>query len=131
MLQFTKIGMALASEAQGCQENPQESVSPWMFKKLCGMRHPEFATSHQQDAQEFLGFLLEQISREEHQHQGRISSSNLEKHFEIGLKTRIECQESHRVRYLTSCLRDHNTKLVRFHHLNPLKYPSHAGILSR
>ena len=98
MVQFTKIGVALASEAQGCQGNPQESVSPWMFKKLCGMRHPEFATSHQQDAQEFLGFLLEQISREEHQNQGRISSTNFEKYFEIGLKTRIECQESHRVR---------------------------------
>lgn len=87
--------MALVSESQGCLGDPQKSVSPWMFKKLCGMRHHEFATGHQQDAYEYFSFVLEQITKEELQ--GRVLLSNLERSFEVGFCTRIECMESHRV----------------------------------
>jgi ubiquitin carboxyl-terminal hydrolase 5/13 len=49
--QFTKVGMALSSDTQGCsRENnsDQRSISPWMFKRICGQRHHEFSTSNQQ-----------------------------------------------------------------------------------
>jgi uncharacterized UBP type Zn finger protein len=95
--QFTKVGAALASDSQGCLANPKQSVSPWMLKKLCGMRHPEFATCQQQDAQEFLSFLIDQVAREEHGNKDRIGDANFENNFKMGLQTRIQCQESHRV----------------------------------
>lgn len=94
--------MALASEAQGCLGDPRTSVSPWMFKKICGSRHPEFATGHQQDAYEFFSFILEQIDREEFQGGERMPKSNINKAFEVGLRSRIECSESHRVRNSSS-----------------------------
>lgn len=96
--QFTKVGAALASDSQGCSAHPKQYVSPWMLKKLCGMRHPEFATYQQQDAQEFLSFLIDQVSREEHGNKERIGDANFENNFKMRLQTRIECQESHRVR---------------------------------
>ncbi|KAI8100790.1 hypothetical protein M9434_005181 [Picochlorum sp. BPE23] len=97
--QFTKVGAALASDSQGCLANPKQCVSPWMLKKLCGMRHPEFATCQQQDAQEFLSFLIDQVAREEHGNKDRIGDANFENNFKMGLQTRIQCQESHRTSY--------------------------------
>lgn len=36
-----------------------DSVTPQVYRQLVGKLHPEFATSHQQDAEEFLSLLLQ------------------------------------------------------------------------
>ena len=38
-------------------------VAPHMFKSLVGKGHAEFSTNHQQDAQEFLLYLLDMIDK--------------------------------------------------------------------
>eukprot|EP00890_Picochlorum_soloecismus_P003650 jgi/Picsp_1/4286/NSC_01795-R1_ubiquitin carboxyl-terminal hydrolase 5 isoform 2 len=104
ILQFTKVGMALSSNTQGCsRENhsEQRSISPWMFKRICGQRHHEFSTSNQQDAQEFLSFLLEQISRAERQNNERVPGFDTISNFQFTLETRVECNESKYVSYKT------------------------------
>lgn len=42
-----------------------EGVSPYMLKSLVGRGHPEFGTSHQQDACEYFLHLLDFIDRRE------------------------------------------------------------------
>ena len=38
-------------------------IAPHMFKSLVGKGHAEFSTNHQQDAQEFLLYLLDMIDK--------------------------------------------------------------------
>ena len=44
----------------------QAGIRPAMLKALLGRGHPEFATMRQQDADEFLQFLVEQVRRQPH-----------------------------------------------------------------
>lgn len=124
------MGLALASESQGCKDDPRESVSPWMFKKLCGMRHPEFATGHQQDAYEFFSFLLEQIAREEFQGKDRISNSNFEQAFEVGFRTRFKCLQSSRVSFFINWKEvDNSQRSTYILHHKIMLFSLHAGVL--
>ena len=51
-----------------------------------------------QDAQEFLSFLLEQISRAEQQNIERVQGFDTISNFQFALETRVECSESKYVR---------------------------------
>lgn len=57
-----------------------------MFKTLIGKGHPEFQTSHQQDAQEYFFYLLEKIQRLE-----KKTGDNPSEMFEFELETRVHC----------------------------------------
>jgi len=67
----TKQGFSLLSASDvvtihpdGSQEESQTGISPRMLKSLIGKGHAEFAGVKQQDAQEFLIWLLSRIGRE-------------------------------------------------------------------
>jgi len=47
------------------QDDPKVVVAPQMFRSLIGRGHPEFSSGRQQDAAEFVQYLLEQLSRAE------------------------------------------------------------------
>jgi ubiquitin carboxyl-terminal hydrolase 5/13 len=69
-------------------EYEQSGVKPHMFKTLVGRDHKEFKTNLQQDAQEYLAYLLEKLQRMEksqgnHHYPGDI--------FDFEIETRIQC----------------------------------------
>jgi ubiquitin carboxyl-terminal hydrolase 5/13 len=61
---FTHIVDAVTLHPDGSQEESQHGISPRMLKTLIGKGHAEFAGVKQQDAQEFLIWLLSRIQRE-------------------------------------------------------------------
>jgi len=48
------------------------TVRPLSFKALVGKGHPEFSSMRQQDAAEFMGYLLEKLARVEHAEAARL-----------------------------------------------------------
>jgi ubiquitin carboxyl-terminal hydrolase 5/13 len=68
-------------------------IRPLMFKALIGQGHREFATKKQQDAHEFLLYLLTLVERN-----CRGSSSPTES-LKFRVEDRIECTRSHKVKY--------------------------------
>ena len=96
MCQMSKLSVGLLTEKYS---KPDESVSlaPQMFKFLVGKGHPEFSTGNQQDAQEYLGHLLDKIDRAEHaNNDGNLPTSKL---FEFTYEERVQCTQSNKVRY--------------------------------
>ncbi|KAM0792178.1 hypothetical protein ACM66B_004875 [Microbotryomycetes sp. NB124-2] len=76
----------------------QEGIRPNMFKSLVGKDHAEFSTMRQQDAGEFLSYLLEQIRR---------SSKSLQtvdptQIFGFAFEERVQCLKCRGVRYKVS-----------------------------
>lgn len=99
-----KIAKKIEYEGQSEEEKAkveyqQDGVKPHMFKTLVGKDHPEFKTSLQQDAQEYLHHVLEKLQRMERA-QGQ--SSYPGDAFEFEIETRVECQSCHGVKYTTS-----------------------------
>ena len=80
--QYVKVQDALL-RLVGTGVNSSQAVTPWMFKRACGARNSLWASGAQQDAHEYMGFLLEALG--------------LEREYEVGLRTRITCPESGRV----------------------------------
>ena len=79
--QYVKVQDAMLRLA-GTGVNSSEAVAPWMFKRACGKKNALWASGAQQDAHEFMGFLLEALG--------------IEKEFEVGMRTRVTCPESGR-----------------------------------
>ena len=69
-----------------------------MFKALIGRGHREFGSMRQQDAQEFLLYLLSEIDHSQRAHSG---APNPVDAFRFQLEERVECVMSGRVRYST------------------------------
>ncbi|KAH6581014.1 hypothetical protein BASA61_009275 [Batrachochytrium salamandrivorans] len=78
------------------EERGQEGVPPLMFKDIIGRGHSEFSTMRQQDAQEFLQYLLTTTEQKEH-----ASGNDPSKVFRFNLEQRIQCLECEQVRYKT------------------------------
>ncbi|KAK4053694.1 ubiquitin C-terminal hydrolase Ubp14 [Microbotryomycetes sp. JL201] len=76
----------------------QEGIRPNMFKSLVGKDHAEFSTMRQQDAGEFLSYLLEQIRRSSKALQTQDPTTI----FGFGFEERVQCCECRGVRYKTS-----------------------------
>lgn len=64
----------------------QDGVRPQSFKNLIGKGHHEFSSGRQQDAQEYLQFVLDKIEKEEKIH-GRVNPCKM---FEFDLEHRYE-----------------------------------------
>lgn len=84
------------------------TVAPRAFKRVFASGHTEFSTGRQQDAAEYLFWLLDVLQRAEHAAftDGRLAGDKPTKAlFEFGLSERTQCASSKRSRYKTSrCL---------------------------
>ncbi|XP_028393855.1 ubiquitin carboxyl-terminal hydrolase 5-like [Dendronephthya gigantea] len=71
-------------------------ISPHMFKSLVGKGHAEFSTNRQQDAQEYLLYLLDMIDKLQRKSS---TTNNPVDNFRFKVEDRIECIESKKVKY--------------------------------
>ncbi|CAF0743098.1 unnamed protein product [Adineta steineri] len=69
------------------------SFRPIHMKETIGMRAPRFATSDQQDAQEFMNFLLDEIHKEMKEVNGNESNNIIEELFFGKIQSTITCLE--------------------------------------
>ncbi|KAK9464515.1 hypothetical protein V1512DRAFT_268129 [Lipomyces arxii] len=77
-------------------ESPyQRGIAPAMFKSLVGKNHAEFSTMRQQDAYEFLLYLLQTVNRTSHQQ--KTEDPTLSFNFET--EQRLQCLGCSRVSY--------------------------------
>lgn len=75
----------------------QKGISPGMFKALVGRGHEEFSTMRQQDAFEFLVYLLEKVSASSVKNK----LPDPTKAFKFAVEQRLECLNCHKIRYKT------------------------------
>lgn len=84
---------------------PQVGIRPRAFKTLMGRFDPTFASKSQQDASEFLISFLRALERSQRESEngGSNGSSNngvpLCDQYTVNIEERLECGETHRVRY--------------------------------
>ncbi|KAJ3082605.1 hypothetical protein HK102_001574 [Quaeritorhiza haematococci] len=92
------------SKPQEEQQQPlsgQDGIAPTMFKALVGKDHPDFSTMRQQDAQEFLQYLVRIVEQKERSAGSGSNASDPSKTFEFVMEERLQCVTCHRVRYKT------------------------------
>ena len=107
-VQMSKLGHGLVSgdystrpKSEGTDEEKaadedRRGIAPHMFKSLVGKGHAEFSTNHQQDAQEFLLYLLDMIDKVQRKSP---RNRNPVDNFRFKVEDRIECIESKKVKY--------------------------------
>lgn len=78
-------------------EEYQDGIRPASFKFFFGEGHPDFSSNKQQDALEYLSYLLEKIKNYE-----KRRKINPFKLFEFDIDSRLECNECHSVKYRTT-----------------------------
>ncbi|KAK9478621.1 hypothetical protein V1514DRAFT_55170 [Lipomyces japonicus] len=83
-------------EAYNSDEAPyQKGIAPSMFKALIGKNHEEFSTMRQQDAFEFLIYIIQEISRASVQSK----QTDPTKIFNFVSEQRLQCLGCHKVNY--------------------------------
>eukprot|EP00210_Caulerpa_lentillifera_P003073 g2935.t1 len=102
--QMTKLGVALIQGRTGqASSDSNGAVRPFSFKTLVGQGHVEFSSNHQQDSAEYFMHLLEVMDRSEKASETRFplleDSPLTSSMFGFQQEERMECMESHRVRY--------------------------------
>lgn len=75
------------------------AVCPRLFKKVFAQQHPEFSTGAQQDAQEYLLYLLEEMRRHVKASAGTAGSMHPADVMEMVVEQRVQCMQCHKVRY--------------------------------
>ncbi|KAJ3310928.1 hypothetical protein HDV04_004534 [Boothiomyces sp. JEL0838] len=80
--------------ANGLYSGKYQSISPLMIKQIIGKESQEFNSMRQQDAQEFLGFYLDLIEKQEKQ-----SGNDPSSVFKFMLQQRLQCIECEHVQY--------------------------------
>ena len=83
---------------EGEIEEYQDGIRPSSFKLFFGKGHPDFSSNKQQDALEYLSYLIEKMKKEEK----KLDKFDPMKLFEFDLETRMECNECHSVKYKNS-----------------------------
>uniref|UniRef100_A0A0N4ZNJ6 Ubiquitin carboxyl-terminal hydrolase n=1 Tax=Parastrongyloides trichosuri TaxID=131310 RepID=A0A0N4ZNJ6_PARTI len=91
--QFVKVFTSLLSGKFSNSNGQDQGIRPTQFRKIMGKGHPEFSTSKQQDAEEYLRHIFEVIEK------GRNLPLNPVKDFQMNLETRLEDGASGRVKY--------------------------------
>ena len=83
---------------EGEIEEYQDGIRPSSFKLYFGKGHPDFSSNKQQDAFEYLSYIIEKIKKEEK----KFEKFDPMKLFEFDLETRMECNDCHNVKYKNS-----------------------------
>ena len=83
---------------EGEIEEYQDGIRPSSFKLYFGKGHPDFSSNKQQDAFEYLSYLIEKMKKEEK----KLEKFDPMKLFEFDLETRMECNDCHSVKYKNS-----------------------------
>ncbi|UYV68713.1 USP5 [Cordylochernes scorpioides] len=101
-LQMAKVAVGLLSgdysrpppeETDAEEWQSQQAIQPNMFKNLVGRGHPEFSTKRQQDAQEFLLYLINLLEKHNR------SQKNPADCLRFMMEERLECGASKMVSY--------------------------------
>lgn len=80
--------------------DPKYRLAPRMFKHLIGKDHVDFKTGQQQDAAQFLQYLLEQLDRAELKYDRNMQkTSHL---FSFQSQSRLHCASDHKIKYKDS-----------------------------
>ena len=82
---------------EGEIEEYQDGIKPSSFKLFFGKDHAEFSTNKQQDAFEYMNYLLEQLKKYD-----KVRNINPLKLFEFQIEVRLECNECNSVKYRKS-----------------------------
>jgi ubiquitin carboxyl-terminal hydrolase 5/13 len=109
IVQLTKLANALTSGTFSIPQNQLDSVSPTdpkyrlaprMLKHIIGKDHVDFRTAQQQDAAQFLQYLLEQLDRGEVKcDSSMLQTSNI---FSFQTETRLLCSADQKIKYKES-----------------------------
>ncbi|PFH46693.1 hypothetical protein AMATHDRAFT_7506 [Amanita thiersii Skay4041] len=93
-------GQGDGGQQQQLQIKFQEGIRPIGFKTLVAKGHAEFATMKQQDAEEFLGHLIDVLRRDARKQGVHLGSrDDATAVFSFGLEQRLQCGNCSRVRY--------------------------------
>ena len=91
---------------EGEIEEYQDGIRPISFKYFFGKGSKDFSSNKQQDAFEYLNYLLETMKKEEKKAQKKGGDNNNKFNpmelFEFDLETRMECNDCHGVKYNTT-----------------------------
>jgi ubiquitin carboxyl-terminal hydrolase 5/13 len=106
LVQTAKLASALSSGVYSIPKDeldstapthPKYRLAPRMFKHLIGKDHVDFRTGQQQDAAQFMQYLLEQLDRAELKHDR--SSSKTSDVFAFQTQDRLVCSEDQKIKY--------------------------------
>lgn len=106
LVQTTKLASALTSGAYAIPEeelnsqiptHPKYRLAPRMFKHLIGKDHIDFRTGHQQDAAQFLQYLMEQIDRAETKFDKNMARTSHV--FSFKTQARLLCSADQKIKY--------------------------------
>ncbi len=104
--QMCKVVTGLCSGRYSSPSSPPhqlpagDEVVPRLFKYLVGHNHQEFSTNRQQDVVEYIVHLLDLMERSDKERGLALSfGKRIPQLFQFRLQTRIECGQSHMVRY--------------------------------
>ena len=89
---------ATEENKEGEIEEYQDGIRPSSFKLYFGKGHPDFSSNKQQDAFEYLSYLIEKMKKEEK----KLDKFDPMKLFEFELEIRMECNDCHNVKYKNS-----------------------------
>lgn len=91
----TKILPLTEEKKEGETEEYQDGIRPSSFKLYFGKGNHDFSSNKQQDAFEYLGYLLEKMRKNEKKYR-KFDPMQL---FEFDLEERMECNDCHIVKY--------------------------------
>jgi ubiquitin carboxyl-terminal hydrolase 5/13 len=109
LVQTAKLVSALTSGAYAIPPDelekykpthPKYRVAPRMFKHLIGKDHIDFRTGQQQDAEQFLQYMLEQVDRAEAKYDRNMCPSSYI--FSFQTESRMVCSLDQKVKYKDS-----------------------------
>ncbi|KAM0730160.1 Ubiquitin carboxyl-terminal hydrolase 5 [Formica fusca] len=99
-VQMAKLGFGLLSgrysqppRKSSTDNEPQQGIPPRMFKVLIGRGHPGFFSNRQQDAQEFLLYLINLLNRNSRH---EVCPTEC---FRFKVEERYQCSKSYKVKY--------------------------------
>lgn len=79
-------------------EEYQKGIKPSSFKHFFGKDHPEFSSTRQQDALEYMAYLMDKFES----HEKVNNRLNPSKYFEFSIESRMECSKCQSVKYKNS-----------------------------